>query len=71
MSVSFSDDGCYIAAGESAFNKPEITIWGVTYHSDGKKVAQYTPLKYLRGHKFGIEVVKFSPDSVWLISLGD
>lgn len=39
MSVSFSDDGCFLAAGESAFNKPEITIWGVNYQSDGKKVS--------------------------------
>ncbi len=71
MSVAFSDDGCYLAAGESAFSKPEITIWRVNYDSDIKKVTSYQPLKFLKGHKFGIEVVKFSPDSVWLISLGD
>lgn len=64
-------DGRYIAAGESAFSKPEITIWQVEYKSDLKKVDSYTPLKFLKGHKFGIESLKFSPDNKYLVSLGD
>ena len=62
-------DGNYLAAGESAFNKPEITIWKVDYKVNGdpqennKVIADFTPIKYLKGHKFGVEALKFSPDS--------
>lgn len=35
QSVCFSPDGQYIAAGESAFSKPEITVWSVEYLSAG------------------------------------
>ena len=31
QSVSFSMDGKYLVAGEAAFNKPEITIWEISY----------------------------------------
>jgi WD40 repeat protein len=71
QSASFSLDGQYLAAGESAFSKPEITIWGIIYQGDTKKVEKYNALKFLKGHKFGIEALKFSPDSKYLVSLGD
>lgn len=71
QSASFSADGKYLAAGESAFSKPEITIWGLEYQSDNKKVDTYTQLKFLKGHKFGVEALKFSPDCRYLVSLGD
>lgn len=66
--MSFSSDGYYLAAGESAFNKPEITIWKVDYKNNGdpqdnKFIAEFAPIKFLKGHKFGIEALKFSPDS--------
>lgn len=64
-------DGKFIAAGEAAFSKPEITIWQVDYLKDTKKVENYTALKYLKGHKFGVEALKFSPDNTYLVSLGD
>jgi WD40 repeat protein len=62
-------DGKFLAAGESAFVKPEIMIWGIDY--EDKKCVKYSALKQLRGHKFGVESVKFSPDNRYLVSLGD
>ena len=70
QSVTFSSDGKYLAAGESAFTKPEIVIWQVDYQSDTKSV-RYTFLKSLKGHKFGVESLRFSPNGVFLVSLGD
>ena len=31
----------------------------------------YTELKTLKGHKYGVECLKFTPNSEFLISLGD
>lgn len=36
-----------------------------------KRAASYTEVKTLKGHKYGIECLKFSPNSEFLISLGD
>jgi WD40 repeat protein len=90
----FSKDGKYLAAGESAFRQPQITIWEINYVEVEenstkvvvvkpeqiqpqdqkvyvKRAADYTPIKQLKGHKYGIECIKFSPDSEFLISIGD
>lgn len=29
------------------------------------------PIVFLKGHKYGVEALRFSPDSKYLISLGD
>jgi WD40 repeat protein len=63
--LTFSNNGKYLAAGEGAFRQPEITIWEISI--DG----QYTEIKTLKGHKYGIESVMFSPNLNYLISLGD
>ena len=76
--MSFSNDGSFLAAGENAFKSPEITIWKVDYQKTvdlsaskrGKEV-EYTEIKHLRGHKYGIECLKFAPNNAFLISLGD
>jgi mitogen-activated protein kinase binding protein 1 len=36
-----------------------------------KRVASYKEVKTIKGHKYGIECIKFSPNSELLISLGD
>ena len=36
-----------------------------------KKATQYTEIKHLQGHKYGIESIVFSPRNDFLISLGD
>lgn len=62
--VAFSEDGVYLAAGEGIVKQPEVTIWKLT--DEGFEV--YAQLK---GHKLAIEALCFSPDSKYLISLGD
>ena len=64
--LAFSPDGKYLAAGEGAFKQPEITIWEIE-----KESGEYKEIKHLRGHKYGIESVMFSPNMLYLISLGD
>lgn len=59
-----------MAAGESAFRQPEIAVWEITY-SENNKVDHYKMLKCFKGHKFGVEAVRFSLNSKILISLGD
>jgi WD40 repeat protein len=48
-----------VAAGESSFQKPSITIW-----QDQKLVTS------LKAHKYGVEAVKFTYNSEHLVSLG-
>jgi WD40 repeat protein len=64
-SVAFSEDGQYLAAGEGTTKQPEITIW--------KLIPEEEPIVYatLKGHKLSIEALLFSPNSRYLISLGD
>ena len=59
-----------LAAGENAFKSPEITIWKLDYNEE-RQVTKYDEIKHLRGHKFGIECLKFAPKNNFLISLGD
>ena len=59
-----------MAAGENAFKSPEITIWKLEYNEE-RQVTNYSEIKHLRGHKFGIECLKFAPKNNFLISLGD
>ena len=37
--VRFSNDGKYLAAGESAFRQPQITIWEIAYEEEGSAAA--------------------------------
>lgn len=60
-SLTFSPDGRYLAI---ACKHPEISIWEP--YSDLK-----TPIKILRGHRFGIEKTLFSPNMKYLVSIGD
>lgn len=36
-----------------------------------KRAVNYTEIKHLKGHKYGIDCIRFSPDAEFLISLGD
>ena len=36
-----------------------------------KKAISYTPIKSLKGHKFGVERIIFAPQNQFLITLGD
>ena len=63
--LAYSHDGQYLAAGEGAFRQPEITIFEIDPSGD------YHESKHLRGHKYGIESLAFSPNLLYLISLGD
>ncbi len=58
-----SPNGKYLAAGEGAFRQPEITIWELDLNGN------YEEIKHLKGHKYGIESVAFSPNLEYLISL--
>ena len=85
-----------MAAGESAFRQPQITIWEISYEEVAQKVSagtgasvepqkgeeasqtvmikkatEFKFLKQLKGHKYGIECLRFAPNNDFLISLGD
>ena len=62
--MAFSKCGKYLAAGEGTTKGPEITIWDFS----GQEPEVFANLK---GHKLAIEALEFSPDSKYLISLGD
>ena len=63
--IAYSNKGKYFAAGEGAFRQPEITIWEINLEGACEEI------KHLKGHKYGIESVVFSPNLEYLISLGD
>ena len=63
--LTYSKNGDYFAACEASLKQPDIVIWQVT--DSNEYVHQYT----LSGHKFGVQSIKFSPNTDYLISLGD
>lgn len=63
--LAFSTNGKYLATGEGTCKQPEIAIWEFITPK------QPVLIKHLKGHKYGVEWVAFSPDSQYLISLGN
>ena len=63
--LSFSSNGKYLATGEGTCKQPEIAIW------DLSTAKQPILVKRLKGHKYGIEWVVFSPDCSHLVSIGN
>ena len=63
--LAFSSNGKYLATGEGTCKQPEISIWELA----GPK--QATLIRTLKGHKYGIEWLAFSPDSQYLVSIGN
>lgn len=55
-----------MAAGEGTTRQPEIIVW--KYNDE---MAQFEEYCILKGHKLSIAAVKFSPNSKYLVSLGD
>ena len=64
--VQFSKDGVYLAAGEGTTRQPEVTIWKFDNELD-----HYEEYCTLGGHKLCIEAIFFSPNSKYLIGLGN
>lgn len=62
-SVCFSSDGKRVAAGESGY-QPSVLVWDAC---TGRLICD---LKEDR-HKFGVRFVVFSPDSKYLVSVGN
>ncbi|CAI2177185.1 1880_t:CDS:10 [Funneliformis geosporum] len=58
--VAFSPDGNYLAVGETG-HQPRILIW---------EVQSKTLVNELKGHKFGVLALRFSPNMKYIISLG-
>jgi mitogen-activated protein kinase binding protein 1 len=63
--LAFSSNGKFLATGEGTCKQPEIAIW--------EFVAPRQPIliKKLKGHKYGVEWVAFSPDNSYLVSIGN
>ncbi|CAG8605380.1 14338_t:CDS:10 [Funneliformis mosseae] len=58
--VAFSPDGNYLAVGEAG-HQPRILIW---------EVQSRTLVNELKGHKYGVLALRFSPNMKYIISLG-
>ncbi|CAG8514111.1 17328_t:CDS:10 [Acaulospora morrowiae] len=58
--LSFSPDGNYLAVGETG-HQPRILVWDVQAR---------TLISELKGHKFGVLALRFSPNMKWIVSLG-
>lgn len=67
--LEFSPDGNFLAAGDGSMKGPEITLWSVTEDQKGKST--FKMLYTLVGHRFGVQTLKFSPKSDFLVSIGD
>ena len=62
--LNISANGKYLATGEGVYKQPEICVW----ESTGPNV--WTISKHLRMHKYGIDLVSFSPLGNLLVSIG-
>lgn len=60
--LTYSKDGKFLIAGEGTCKNPEINVWDM--RNDNPPIS-------LKGHKFGIQVLLFSPDNRYLVSIGD
>ncbi|KAJ9083447.1 hypothetical protein DSO57_1034626 [Entomophthora muscae] len=60
VSTAFSPDGKYLAVGEAG-RLPRVLVWDL---EQGKYISE------LKGHKFGVLALAFSPDLKHLVSLG-
>ncbi|CAG8506616.1 2533_t:CDS:10, partial [Dentiscutata heterogama] len=58
--LAFSPDGNYLAVGETG-HQPRILIWDVSTK---------TLVNELKGHKYGVLALEFSPNMKWIVSLG-
>jgi len=67
--LDFSPDGAFLAAGASCMKSPEITIWSISETEKGMSI--YKMAHALVGHRFGIQSLRFSPNSDFLVSVGD
>ena len=65
----FSPDGNFLAAGASCLRSPDISIWTVSENEKGRSVFKFAHT--LLGHKYGIQSLRFSPNSDLLVSVGD
>lgn len=63
--LAYSANGKFLATGEGTCKQPEIAIW------DLSSPKQPVLIKKLKGHKYGVEWVAFSPDGLHLVSLGN
>lgn len=52
--LTYSKDGKFLIGGEGTCKNPEINIWDLRHDN---------PPVTLKGHKFGIEILLFSPDN--------
>lgn len=68
--LAFARSGNYLAIGENAFRQPEITIFEFLY-DDQNRTSSIAPVKHLKGHKYGIEALRFSLNGDYLVSLGE
>ncbi|KAL5983258.1 hypothetical protein ACLOJK_017342 [Asimina triloba] len=60
VSIFCGNGSCYVAAGESG-HQPAVLIWD---HSDQSLLAE------LKGHRYGVSCIDFSPDGKHLVSVG-
>ena len=67
--MAYSPDGSYLAAGASCIRAPDISIWSITENDKGRMNYKY--LYSLEGHKYGIQSIFFSPNSEYMVSIGD
>lgn len=61
--VAFSPDGRFLATGEGTSRQPEIAIWELGGNTGAA-------IKKLKGHRYGIECLQFSPNGSHLVSVG-
>jgi WD40 repeat protein len=62
--LNISSNGKYLATGEGVYKQPEICVW----ESTGPNA--WSIVKHLRMHKYGIDLVSFSPSGNLLVSIG-